>query len=358
MTSWDGESELTDAGNRHTAATLIDVANAAGVSLATASRVLNGSARQVRAEYRERVLAAAGRLNYAPNVSAQAVARGRSNAIGVVVSDIADPYFSAIAAGILHEADSAGLITTIAISERVVSREIDLVTALRGQRPRGIIMVGSRTNDDELTERLRRELIAFAEDGGRIALVSQAGLPFDTISFENREGARELAAALVRRGYRRFAVFAGPENLLTARERLDGFAAGLDELRAEGVEVVAVIHSDFTRDGGYLAASELIDRGIPAELVFAVNDVMAVGAMARLREAGVGLPHEVAVAGFDDIATLRDISPALTTVRLPLEEAGAAAVRMLLGAGDASGDATRKVPLPGVLVIRDSTPPR
>ena len=140
-------SESTTARARTSAPTLHDVARAAGVSLATASRVLNGSTRTVAEAYRVRVQASAAELGYTANVSAQATARGTSAIIALLVADIADPYFGLIASGVARGADEAGLVVTISITERDPAREARLVRALRGQRPRGLILAASRTTE-------------------------------------------------------------------------------------------------------------------------------------------------------------------------------------------------------------------
>ena len=134
---------------RHAAATLNDVAREAGVSLATASRVLNGSTRAVGDDMRERVEAASARLGYTANLSAQAVARGTTSTVALVVSDIADPYFSSIASGVIRGAEAGKLLVTIGVTERRSERELELVRTLRGQRPRVLILAGSRSADDE-----------------------------------------------------------------------------------------------------------------------------------------------------------------------------------------------------------------
>jgi LacI family transcriptional regulator len=332
-------------------ATLQDVAREAGVSLATASRSLNGSARKVNEEYRARVLAAAARLNYAPNLQAQAVARGRTNTVGIIVADITDAYFAQIAGGIIRAAEGAGMVATISVSGHDAEREVQLVSALRGQRPAGIVLVGSRLADPAVTARLEAQLRDFEAEGGHAVLVSQAGLPFDTIAFDNEAGARELALRLAETDPVRAVVLAGPERLLTSRERVDGF---LDGYAAAGhpSDSVGVVHSEFTRDGGFAAMGRMLDDQGAPDLVFAVNDVMAVGAMARLREAGLEPGRDVAVAGFDDIETLRDVSPGLTTVRLPLEQGGSTAVDLIV---HRRGERAL-VRLPAEPVLRASTP--
>lgn len=331
-------------------ATLQDVANEAGVSLATASRTLNGSARKVKEEYRARVLAAAERLSYAPNLHAQAVARGRTNAVGIIVSDITDPYFAQIAGGIIAAAEAGGMVATISVSGREPEREVQLVSALRGQRPIGIVLVGSRVTDAAVTARLEAQLRDFEAEGGHAVLVSQAGLPFDTIAFDNTEGARALAVQLGAANYERAVVLAGPERLMTSRERAEGFLEGY-AAAGHPTESVTVLHSAFNRDGGYDAMGRVLAEYGTPDVVFAVTDVMAVGAMARLREAGLEPGRDVAVAGFDDIETLRDVSPGLTTVRLPLEQGGVTAVDLIVHRADARS----LVRLPAEVVVRAST---
>jgi len=332
-------------------ATLQDVANEAGVSLATASRTLNGSARKVKEEYRARVLAAAERLNYAPNLQAQAVARGRTNAVGIIVSDITDPYFAQIAGGIISAAEAGGLVATISVSGRDPEREVQLVSSLRGQRPAGIVLVGSRVTDAAVTARLETQLRDFEAEGGHVVLVSQAGLPFDTISFDNTAGARALAVRLAAAGYRRAVVLAGPEWLMTSHERAGGFLEGYASA-GHPADAVTVVHSGFSRDGGYAAMGRVLTELGRPDVVFAVTDQMAMGAMARLRESGLEPGRDVAVAGFDDIETLRDVTPGLTTVRLPLEQGGITAVDLILHRAGVPS----QVGLPAEVVVRASTP--
>ncbi|MGY4859328.1 LacI family DNA-binding transcriptional regulator [Cryobacterium sp. AP23] len=337
-------------------ATLHDVAREAGVSLATASRSLNGSARKVNEDYRQRVLAAAARLNYTPNFSAQAVAKGSTSTVALLVSDIADPYFSSIAAGVIRAAEAEGLIVTMAVTERSTEREIELVRALRGQRPRVMILTGSRTDGSESQAALIAELRAFAGTGGRVVLISQEGLPFSTVVVDNYLGARALANSLVAAGYRRFAAIGGARALVTSRDRLAGFADGLAE-HGIAIHPDHIVRGEFTRDGGFAAATELLAGGLDSvELVFAVSDVMAIGAMSALREAGIVVPRDVAVAGFDDIDTARDVTPALTTVNIPLADLGRKAVELALS--DAALTSDEVIRVETRVILRASSPTR
>jgi LacI family transcriptional regulator len=332
--------------------TLADVARRAGVSVATASRVLHGSStRRVRPELSTKVVEAAAALDYLPNLQAQAVARGRTDVVGLVVHDIADPYFSTIAAGAMRAADERRLTVTLGSTLRSPQRELEYVATLRAQRARAVILAGSRFADRGHIDQLAGELDAFRASGGRVAVISQHRLGVDTVMPENRAGARSLARELLALGHRRFAVLAGPTSLLTARDRLAGFKEGLREQDIT-LEREDVLHGAFTRDGGYEAAAQLLDRASAATCVFAVNDVMAVGAMAAMRERGVTVGRELSVAGFDDIAWLRDVTPALTTVRMPLEQMGADAVRMVL---DDEPSEPRVLRVHGKVVLREST---
>ena len=330
--------------------TLQDVAERSGVSVATASRVLNGGDRTPGAQLQERVRAAAEELGYSPNAQAQALARSMTNIAGILVHDIEDPYFAAIANGVLQAADEHGVLVMMASTFRDPDREITYLSSLRAQRARAAVLIGSRRNDPDGLERTTHAVETFLQSGSGLALVSQPGMPAHTISPANTDGAADLARALVGLGHRRFVVLGGPGELATAADRRDGFAAGLAET---GLEPVAVIQGEFTRDGGHAAAKEYVDRGLDADCVFAVNDVMAVGAMTALRQAGRTVPDEVSVAGFDDIFTLRDVWPSLTTVRLPLLEMGRRAFQLAIGGGDPVVET-----FPGEVVIRESTPRR
>jgi LacI family transcriptional regulator len=336
--------------------TLQDVADRAGVSLTTASRVLNDGARRVGQQLADRVHKAAGELGYTANLQARAVATGQSTMFGVALRDISDPYFSSIAAGLIEVADAERLLVCMTSTAAHEAAEREYVALMRAQRARAVVLVGSRSDSAAAREALRAELDAFTRSGGRAACIGQDLLGIDTVQPENRSGADALARALAALGHRRFAVLGGPRALLTAQDRVAGFADGL---RAWSVplEPTRVVYGELSRDGGYQSMSEVLAAGAPLpDCVFAVSDIMAVGALARLRAAGLDVPGDIALAGFDDIPTLRDVYPPLTTVRLPLRQLGEIAARLVLG-GD-TPDQPRVVPVPGEVVLRDSTQPR
>jgi len=346
--------------------TLQDVADRAGVSLTTASRVVNEGARKVGPAMAERVNRAVAELGYMANLQARAVASGYTSMLGVMVRDIDDPYFSSIAAGLIEATDAHNLLVCISSTASGERGEREYVSLMNAQRARAVVLIGSRSDNAAAREALRREVAAFAGSGGRVACVGQDLLGVDTIMPENAAGATALAQALVALGHRSFAVLAGPRDLITARDRAEGFRAGLSAWSV-GLDPRWVIEGAFTRDGGYEAMSAVLaagsdrpDRDRPdrdrPDCVFAVNDVMAVGALARLRAEGISVPADIAVAGFDDILTLRDVYPPLTTVRLPLKRMGEMAASLVLS--EVRPVRPRIIPVPGEVILRESTLPR
>ncbi|MBU7596256.1 LacI family transcriptional regulator [Streptomyces sp. P38-E01] len=334
--------------------TLADVAARAGVSLATASRVLNDSTRKVGPEHRERVVRAARELNYRTDLSAQAIARGSAPVLALLVSSIDDPYFSAIAEGVAESAHAHGVIVTIAITARDSERELTSVRTIRGQRPRAILISGSRISGNPHTGELLEELRAFTAGGGRTLFLSQSVGGLGAVRPANSTGAQDLGIAVSRLGYRRAAVVTGAAHLESVAERTEGLRRGL----ATGGGKIALVEGDsFDRSGGYRATRRLIESGRIEEVdvLCAGNDFMAVGAMTALRDSGIQPGRDVAITGFNDIETAADVTPQLTTVRFPLAEIGRRGADLAL---DPSTPLTEDICVPGEVILRASCPPR
>lgn len=324
-------------------ATLGDVAREAGVSLATASRVVNGSTRKVAEKYRVKVLDAAQRLGYTANIAAQTTARGTSPTIALLVADIADPYFGMIAAGVVRGAEAENLIVTIAVTGRDPQREARLVRALRGQRPRGVILASSRASGEDAE--LEGELDALEKLGGRV--VAFGGQREPRILIDNFGGARALGARMSGLGYRRAIALVAAEGVRTSDDRLSGFGEGFGE---GGGAVERVYRGDFRRETGAALMEQAVSDGVSAgTLVFGMSDVVAIGAMTAARDAGLAVGRDLAFCGFDDIPVAHDVSPGLTTVHVPLEEIGYEAFRLV---------ARDEAPAPRELqvIVRGSTP--
>ncbi len=261
---------LAEAAASRTGVTLQDVADRAGVSLTTASRVLSDGPRRVGRQLVHRVNQAVDELGYTANLQARAVATGQSNMVGVVVHDISDPYFSSIAAGLIEVAERQRLLVCLSSTAAGEAGERQYVALMRSQRARAVIVIGSRTDDQARLAELRNEIRAFGRSGGRAVCIGQDLLGVDTILPENAAGAEALGRALVVQGHRRFAVLAGPRGLLTARDRLTGFLGGLAGLvgqrrpalhRARGVQPRRRLRSHERDTCARPAASGLCLRG-------------------------------------------------------------------------------------------------
>ncbi len=329
--------------------TLQDVADRAGVSLTTASRVVNDGARRVGASLAQRVHQAVAELGYTANLQARAVATGQSTMVGVVVHDIADPYFSSIAAGLIEVADARRLLVCMSPASATEAAEREYVALMRAQRARAVILIGSRSDDAAARAELRAEIAAFTRSGGRAVCVGQDLLGVDTIRPENAAGARgpgpgdgRARAPPLRRAGRaaRPADRAGPARRVPGRARRLVGAAGGGPGRPRPVHQGRRLRGDERRPGRA--------PGRAPDCVFAVTDVMAMGALARLRAGGLQVPADIALAGFDDILTLRDVYPPLTTVRLPLKRMGEMAAGLVLAeAADTGADLAAASATPG-----------
>ena len=335
------------------ASTLTEVARLAGVSPATASRVLNGSARKPGPDIAERVRQAAESLGYVPNAQAQGLAKSSSGLIGLIVHDIADPYFSAIARGVQEAAREQRNMVLLATTGGGPAEEKEAVAAFAARRADSIVIAGSRSRrpgDTEGNAELAAELDRYCRNGGRVAVVGHpvvgATAPegYHVVQVPNQELAGQLATELAKDWDGKFVIIGGPEGLFTSDDRIRGFQEGLERAGRQPAEV---LRNSFNRTGGFEAGLQLAAR-IKAEqseggehtklCIFAVNDVMAIGAAAALRAEGLRIPRDAAIAGFDDIETLRDFRPALSTVRLPLEEIGRIATRATGRPGGHSAD--------------------
>ncbi|MGX5718345.1 LacI family DNA-binding transcriptional regulator [Arthrobacter sp. MAHUQ-56] len=360
------------------ASTLTEVARLAGVSPATASRVLNGSARKPGQDIAERVRQAAESLGYIPNAQAQGLAKSSSGLIGLIVHDIADPYFSAIARGVQEAAREQRKMVLLATTGGGPAEEKEAVAAFAARRADSIVIAGSRSRrpeDRDGNAELAAELDRYCRNGGRVAVVGHpvvgAAAPegYHVVQVPNQELAGQLAIELSKDWDGEFVIIGGPEGLFTSDDRIRGFQEGLEQAGRQPAEV---LRNSFNRTGGYEAGLQLAARikamrsgGVESTklCIFAVNDVMAIGAAAALRAEGLRIPRDAAIAGFDDIETLRDFRPALSTVRLPLEEIGRLATRATARPGgesinqdeDHGQEAGLPGPIRGEVTLRRST---
>ncbi|MFC8923458.1 LacI family DNA-binding transcriptional regulator [Cellulosimicrobium sp. NPDC057127] len=331
---------------------LADVAERAGVSLATASRSLagrEGVSEQVAAQVRQ----VAAEMGYVANPHARTLAGGTASVAGLVVYEIGDPYFSEIASGVVRVAAQHGWSVQLSHTEREPSAEVAQIRLMRAHRVGAILMAGSGYVDPAMEADAARELAAFQESGGRVVVVGRHHLGSDAVLPDNGPAGESVAEHLLGLGHRRLAVAAGPAHLTTIADRLAGVRSAVARHRLDA-DALPVVHAPFTREGGRDAARRLLDEHPATTAILALNDAMATGVLSVLRERGVAVPRDVSVTGFDDIQVAQDLAPALTTVRLPMSEIGAAALELALRPASAR---PRRRSTGHTLVVRDSTAP-
>jgi LacI family repressor for deo operon, udp, cdd, tsx, nupC, and nupG len=329
--------------------TIDDVARLAGVSIATVSRCLH-TPDIVAAKTRDRVLSAVRQTGYNLNAAAQSLRQRRSNTVLVVVPDIGDTYFSAILGGIEAEASAAGLTMLIGDTGRAKSREDAYVSYLLNGRADGALLLADPQSGWFDIPTLNAHAIAPIVT---LSEVGPNGGPV-TVSIDNEAAAHAAVSHLIARGHRRIAHVTGPESNILTAQRLTGYRRALTEAGLTP-DPQLEFPGDFGLAGGRAAFDSfqaLPDR--PTALFFA-NDEMAMGFLSTAYTAGVRVPRDVSIVGFDDIHFAQSCIPALTTIRQPRAEMGATAMRLLLSI--LAGGSAASVRLPFELVIRDSTAP-
>ncbi|WP_436530868.1 LacI family DNA-binding transcriptional regulator [Actinoplanes sp. HUAS TT8] len=336
--------------------TLHDVARAAGVSLATASRVLGGSARKVAAEYERKVLAAAAELNYTPDLSARAM-RGRTDTVALVADDLTTPSIALVVAAMERQARTVGAFVSVAQTRGVPERQFATVRTLCAFRPRALVLTSTRVEGTARNLRLVEELRAYQRNGGRVVIYGSVDLPFDSVRFDDRASARKVGEHLGATGHRRVLILSGTPDRAFAAERVTGFTEGLT---AHGVTPrdIGTAECEVSRQGGYGAVFDALAAGRldGVDAIVAVNDVVAIGALSACRDAGIDVPGRLSVTGFDDVPLASDVTPRLATLALPHAAGGARAVEMALS------DAVGRDPFHEVVVgefrARESCAPR
>jgi LacI family transcriptional regulator len=330
--------------------TISDVANNAGVSATTVSRVLNGGY-PVAKPTRLQVEKVVRDLGYIRNMHAQALRGTSTGVVGVIIHDIADPYFSEIAAGIQEVAAANQRLVVVCNSLREPASELRYVQMLRGQRVDAIILTGGAIEDAAYLRALRQDAAALKQQGARMVICGRySSVNTHTVLADNRRGGELITQHLIEWGHRRIVEIMGPANFSTTEERSTGHRQALAEAGFEADPSLAT-YGGFTRDGGYAAAREMLASGADFTAIYAANDQMAVGALAALREAGLRVPEDVSLVGFDDIPTIRDVIPGLTTIRVAMREMGRCAMEIAIGGGNRR---PRVVVLPVHLVERES----
>ena len=328
------------------AVTTLMVAERAGVSKTTVSRVLNGQSELISEATKERVFAAARDLNYRPNRLAISLRKQQTMTVGLLVGDISDAYFHVLTRGVEDVAREAGFHVMLVNTDRVPSRERFAVELLRDQQADGVIFAGGSIDNDRHLE---------STDFGhmKVVCVGPHRLPWPTIEVDHRRAIADAVVHLAEQGCQRIACIGKRPSWAINQMRLEGYRMGLDLCGLE-YDPTLEWEGGFTFELGLETTTSALDRGIQFDGIVAFNDYAAVGAMRALRVAGLDVPNDVAVVGCNDIPLAAMANPQLTSIGLPIYEYGTTAMRTMLEL-IAGREVSSRIELPHELNVRESS---
>ena len=332
--------------------TMKDVAQHAGVSVSTVSYVLNNSG-PVASSRRARVLDAVRVLNYTPNDAARSLKRRSASTIGLVVPDLTNQFFALVTEGVERAAAERDVLVVLCAPEATGRSDSHHAQLLQSQRLDGVVYLAGAGTSPSLVLELAKS--------GPVVLVDEQipGFELPAVVANSLRGAREVAAYALEHGHQRLAVIGGPTVLWTAEQRLAGYR---EAVAAGGIDPdsVPVFPGDYRLESGVELARQALD--VPAKqqptALLCANDLMAIGALQYCRSAGIRVPEDLSITGFDDIPISGLITPALTTVSQPARDMGYAAATVLFDRLSGSGDSQQPPePFPATLHVRDSVLP-
>ena len=327
---------------------LEQIAKLSGVSRSTVSRVINNDP-NVSDVTRDKVMQVVKRVNYTPNAAARGLAAGRTHVLGLVIPTgvaalFSDPYFPILIQGVSSACNAREYSVMLWLAEPEYERR-QIRQIMYSGLVDGVI-VSSMLLNDSLVQALLDDDLPFMLIG-RHPTATQ----INYVDADNVGGAREAVTHLLRLGHAHVATITGPQNMIAGSDRLAGYQAALRD-RAMRSDPSLIAEGDFTEAGGYRAMQQLLPHRPDA--VFAASDMMALGALRALREAGLRVPHDVALVGFDDVPQAARVEPPLTTVRQPIHRLGSTTVDFLLDLIEHPNASPRRIVLPTELVVRAS----
>lgn len=329
--------------------TIRDVATAAGVSVSTVSRHLNGRI-SLPEPTAKRIEQTVKNLSYRPNALARRLTHGKSETLGFITSDIAYPLFAAIASASEAEAAANGYSLLMFNSRNIVDNEIAFLARIDDRQVDGVLLMTNHSDEGPLVRKINQS--------GNVVLIDEdvPGARAPRLFAENARGARLAIEHLIAAGHRRIAVIAGPEGLLSTIERLAGYH---ETMEAAGIEIdpALVFKVSYDESAGSEAFDALMGMADPPTAVFAFADMLAIGAIKLARQRGIRIPDDVSLVSFDDILHAELLDPPLTTVRQSPEDFGRRGINMLLGLirGEKSETAIQRIAVE--LVVRKSVCP-
>jgi LacI family transcriptional regulator len=322
---------------------LSDVAAAAGVSSSTVSRYLNAGIK-LPASTSERIDAAIKTLRYVPNPLARSLGRGRSDTVGLVIPDIANPFFASLASAVEQAAEERGHGVLLSATSNSAAREVDYVSRMLRNRVSGLLFVSGHHNSSELADTLATapDLILIDED--------VPGIECSKVFCDNENGGRLAGDYLTSLGHKRIAFIGGPERLRSTGERLAGLR---DSVQGNGAKVVLTVFGNYSPEFGRLAAGQILQSSEDPTAVFVSSGEIAFGLLEAFQAAGVAVPERLSLIVFDDAGPLHLFSPPLTAIRQPIREMGRKAVELALAESNESPTFV-EFRLPVELVVRAS----
>jgi len=320
--------------------------------LSTASRALDPQFNYVTPAVRQRVCEAAQELHYRPDLSARATSGGTTPLVVILVSDMQDSSNADVIHGVMERGSAHDLVVTIADMDRYVDQTVRVIRRLRQMKPQALLLAGSRIGTPQAQDALNAELNLYIDAGGRVVVIGDDDLAFDSVPVPRKQGAFDLVASMVDLGYRNACVITNDNESSTGRSWFEGICDGA---RATGLRIDQAPTPDVlpSRDAGWAAMKDVLaSHDVEMDLVIASSDMVAIGAMSALRDAGYEPGRDIGVAGFGNIVSSSEVLPSLTTVDLCLSQAGEVAVDLALGVetGKQSEPAVARV------LLRDSTP--
>ena len=328
--------------------TLKQISEMAQVSPATASRVLNDYP-NVSSEIRRRVLDAVQETGYRPNPAARSLARGKSQVFGLIIPKSArnlftDPYFARLIEGVAEACKEYDYVLSLIVFHTIEDESRIVSRILRQQSLDGVIVTATQSDDSAVNQLLDAN-IPFVLVG------RQKNQNVSFVDSDNHAGAYMAVTHLASLGYQRIATITGPLNNLAAVQRKQGYLQALRD-RGLSIEEALIGNGNFTETSGYVATQSLLPH--KPDAIFAASDTMALGAIRALTKAGLSVPQDIAIVGYDDLPPALAASPPLTTIRQPIRRAGRLAVETLVDLLAHGTEPTRRIILPTELIIRHS----
>ena len=329
-------------------ATIRDVADRAGVSVGSVSAVINKTA-PVSDDMRTKVLKAVEELGYTPDGVARSLKLGKTGIVGLLISDIANPHFTALVSAIETALDDAGYTLTLTNSAESTEKEFRHLDVLRRQRVDGLILDLSGTSAD-YAARLRQAIAVPAVMIDRMV----DGLPYDSVLLDNIAAGRLVTEYLLRSGHKRIAVVTGRDGVSTTTDRLHGYRMALEDAGVD-YDPQLILPGNFKIDDAANATRTLLNMRPRPTAIFSMNNLMTIGVMIAMRDYGFKCPQDISIAGVDDFEWSNAFSPRLTTAAQPIADIASKAVERLLSriSGDDTGPARQDI-LPPRLLVRES----